>query len=88
MTEDELQTIADNIASYSDGAFHIAWDEEFEALDKADQETVRNAVFEQVDSCGLCGRHFMIDSMEHDEDTGENYCWHCQQDIEEDEEEE
>lgn len=85
MTDEQLQTIADDIAGYADGAYEIYWNEEFEALDKADQETVRNAVFEQLDTCGMCGWNFMIDSMEHNVDTGEHYCWRCQEDMEEEE---
>ena len=87
MTDDELQTMADSIAQYSDGAFHIAWDEDFEALDRADQETVRDKVFEQLGDCGLCGWHHLYDSMETHSD-GEHYCWRCYEDILESEEEE
>jgi hypothetical protein len=78
--KDKIQTIADEIIGYSDGAFHIAWSESYEALTLEEQREVEDIVYDVIGSCGGCGWNFTYDSMETHAD-GECYCWRCYEDV-------
>lgn len=82
-----LEEIADDIAAYSDGAFHIAWTEAFDHLSEADKETVRRMVYEQIESCEHCGWNFSIESLEEIEGEG-SLCSACATDYYNSQEEE
>jgi len=82
---DKLNLIADEIIEYSDGTFHIAWNEEYEALTPEEQQQVQDEVYKEIGNCDCCGWNFTIDSMEYVE-NGEYYCWRCYEDLEEEEE--
>jgi hypothetical protein len=77
---DKIQTIADEIIGYSDGAFHIAWNEAYEDLTPEQQAKVADMVFDVIGNCNGCGWHFTYDSMETHSD-GECYCWRCYKDM-------
>lgn len=83
----KIEKIANEIVGYSDGAWTIAWSEEYEALTQQEQQKVSDLVFEQIGDCYGCGWNFMYDSLETDE-HGECYCWRCYEDkLAEDDEE-
>lgn len=74
---DKLEEIAAEIISYSDGAYQIAYTEEYEALSAEDRTRVNDLVFAEIGSCDCCGWDFHVDSMEHFPDAGETLCWQC-----------
>lgn len=82
-----LEEIAEDIISYSDGAFHIQHTEEYEALTAEDRAKVDGMVYEDIQSCDACGWNFHYDSLSQIE-TGEQFCWRCYEDSLEDEDEE
>ena len=85
--KEELELIANEIIGYSDGAYDIAWGEEYKALTLEERQIVEDYVFEVIGTCDSCGWNFTLDSMELHSD-GQCYCWRCYEDkIEEDEEE-
>jgi hypothetical protein len=77
---EKLTAIADEIIAYSDGAFHIAWSESYEALTPEEQSEVATIVYDSIGNCNDCGWHFDFDSMETHSD-GECYCWRCYEDV-------
>jgi hypothetical protein len=77
---EKLTAIADEIIGYSDGAFHIAWSESYEALTPEEQAQVQEAVYDEIYSCDGCGWNFYVDSMETHSD-GQCYCWRCYEDV-------
>ena len=84
----KIERIADEIIGYSDGAFHIAWSEEYEALTLEEQQEVEQIVYDNIANCDGCGWNFSIDHLEQYSDGG-CYCWQCYQDkIDEEEHEE
>ena len=84
----KLNLIADKIIGYSEGAFHIEWSEEYEALSFEEQAKVEDMVFDVIGNCNGCGWNFTRDSLNTHSD-GECYCYRCYEDIlEEDEESE
>lgn len=72
-----LERIANDIIGYSDGSYHVEWGEEYEKLSSEDQLKVQELVWAEIDSCSDCGWHFMVDSMEYNEDAGELLCFTC-----------
>lgn len=84
---EKLTAIADEIIGYSDGAFNIAWTENYESLTPEEQEEVSEAVYAEIYSCDGCGWNFHVDNMETHAD-GECYCWRCYEDVIEREEDE
>ena len=84
---DKLETIANEIISYSDGAYHIGYTEEYEALSPEDRIRVMDFVYQEITSCDCCGWNFHVDSMENFPDSGEQLCWRCAEDRHQEEEE-
>lgn len=82
----DLESIANEIIGYSDGAFHIGYTEEYEALSIEDRTTVDDMVQEEIGSCDGCGWNFHRDSMDHFPDSGEELCWRCAEERYEEEE--
>lgn len=83
----DLEEIAAEIVAYSDGAYHIGYTEEYEALSSEDRIRVDDLVYQEIDSCDSCGWNFYIDSLEHFSDSGEHLCWQCAETRYEEEEE-
>ena len=83
---EKIEQIAHEIIGYSDGAFNIAWTEEYDTLSLEEQNEVDNLVYQTIGNCGGCGWNFMYDSMEYHED--DYYCWQCFDHMQEEEEDE
>ena len=45
---DQIERIADEIIGYSDGAFHIQWSEEYQALTLEEQHEVDAIVYDNI----------------------------------------
>jgi formylmethanofuran dehydrogenase subunit E len=78
--QDKIQEIADEIIAYSDGAFHIAWNEAYEDLTPEEQHEVAQIVYDNIAGCDGCGWNFMVESLEQHSD-GQCYCWRCYEDV-------
>lgn len=83
----KLKLIADEIIEYSEGAFHIEWNDTYDELTPEEQQKVADMVFDAIGDCAGCGWNFTRDSMEPHSD-GESYCCRCYQDLEDEESEE
>ena len=79
-----LEEIAADIIDGSDGSYHMEWGDDIERLSDADRSKVEGMVWQEIACCDGCGWHFHADNLEQVE--GENLCWKCAQDAEEDEE--
>lgn len=84
----DLEEIAAEIVAYSEGAYHIGYTEEYEALTAAERTQVSDLVFAEIGSCDSCGWHFHVDSMDSFPDSGDTLCWGCAEDRRQEEEEE
>lgn len=81
-----LEEIAADIIDGSDGSYYMEWGEDIKQLSDSDRSKVEEMVWEQITNCDHCGWHFHVEQLEQTLD-GENLCWRCAQDAEEDEEE-
>lgn len=83
-----LEEIANDIIAGSDGSFYMEWGDDFAQLEEPARSQVEDMVWEEIASCGDCGWHFHVDSMEQHLDSGDMLCWKCANDREEEESEE
>jgi hypothetical protein len=83
-----VEEIAEEIIGYSDGSFVIEWGEDYDKLEKHDQDRVEELVHESIGDCAVCGWNYHVDSLsEHHKHDG-SVCWRCYEDLDEKDEEE
>lgn len=82
--DNKLIAIAEEIIEYSDGSFHIAWSEEYDALSISEQRQVEDVVYDNIASCDGCGWNFSVDSLEQLHEG--SFCWQCYDDVDEESE--
>ena len=73
----DLYHIAHNIASDSDGAWNIAWSDEFLELEGPEQRKVTHLVYEQIDACDSCGWYWNKESLEYSANWEGGLCYQC-----------
>jgi formylmethanofuran dehydrogenase subunit E len=87
MTNEKLQTVADEILETVDGTFYLDEPDSYRALSVEDQATVMSLVYDEADTCDVCGWWFSNLSLEQT-DEGEAMCWNCYDTYEEEKREE
>ncbi len=81
-----LEEIAQDIIAGSDGSFYMEWGDDIEHLNDTDRSKVEDMVWQEIGNCDHCGWHFHLDNLENVD--GENLCWKCADDLENEEEDE
>lgn len=82
MTKDEM---IQEIIDYSDGVYHMHQPDGWEELDEATKSDILDEVFKEVYPCDGCGWWTNVSDMSNFPDSGEDLCWRCESEREEEE---